>query len=111
MLFIFLESRDGAFSMRLYYKMIRGSTVVSFPWKSIWRAMAPRRVLFFVWTAAWGRYRTHDNLIKRGFTLVSWCCMCRCSGETCAHLLLHCDIASRLWRAPLGFSGIARVGC
>uniref|UniRef100_A0A2N9FRM3 Reverse transcriptase domain-containing protein n=1 Tax=Fagus sylvatica TaxID=28930 RepID=A0A2N9FRM3_FAGSY len=63
------ESRDGAFSMRLYYKMIRGSTVVSFPWKSIWRAMAPRRVLFFVWTAAWGRFRTHDNLIKRGFTL------------------------------------------
>ncbi len=30
---------------------------------------------------------TYDNLIKRGFTMAEWRCMCRSSGETMNHLL------------------------
>ncbi len=70
---------------------------------------APKRVSFFVWTAAWGQILTHDNLIKRGFSLVGWCCMCRCSGETVSHLLLHCDVAFGLWSRVFDVFGIQWV--
>ena len=29
--------------------------------------------------------------------MVSWCCMCCCSGETINNLLIHCSLASELW--------------
>ena len=29
--------------------------------------------------------------------MTSWCCMCRCNGETVEHLLLHCPVAGALW--------------
>ena len=37
-----------------------------------------------------------DNLRLRRF-FVDWCIMRRHSGETVAHLLLHCEMAYRLW--------------
>jgi hypothetical protein len=56
-----------------------------------------KRVTFFVWTKAWEKILTCDNLMKRGITLVDWCFMCRCSGEIVHHLMLHYDIAYALW--------------
>jgi hypothetical protein len=50
----------------------------------------------FLRTAAWGKILTGENLFKRGYSLVGWCCMCRCDGETIDHLLLHCDVAYTL---------------
>jgi hypothetical protein len=50
-----------------------------------------------VWTAAWGSILTCDNLRRRGIVMVGWCCLCRCSGENVAHLLLHCLVARELW--------------
>lgn len=52
----------------------------------------------FVWTRAWGKIITYDNLIKMGFSLVGWCCMCWYIGDTVDQLLLHCDVAYVLWR-------------
>ena len=28
--------------------------------------------------------------------MASWCCMCRCSGESVDHLLIHCPVAGVL---------------
>lgn len=58
---------------------------------------APNRVSFFVWTAAWGRILICDTLMRRGYSLIGWYCMCRGAGETVDHLLLHCNVASTLW--------------
>lgn len=57
---------DGVFSECSYYKVIWGSTIVFFPWKSIWRVKASRQVSLFVWTTTWGRILTHDNHFKQG---------------------------------------------
>ena len=88
---------NGMFSSRSYYHALKGVTGMQFPWKSIWGVKAPKRVSFFVWTAAWGRILTCDNLMRRGYSMAGWYCMCRCSGETGDHLLLHCNIAFELW--------------
>uniref|UniRef100_A0A2N9GZQ1 Reverse transcriptase domain-containing protein n=1 Tax=Fagus sylvatica TaxID=28930 RepID=A0A2N9GZQ1_FAGSY len=87
----------GMFDVRSYYCSLRESPDIAFPWKCIWRTKAPRRACFFVWTAAWNKILTYDNLRKRGYNLPSWCCMCRCNGESVEHLLLHCPAACGLW--------------
>ena len=88
---------NGAFDIRSYYNKLRDSPSTVFPWKAIWRAKAPRRVSFFVWCVAWNKILTGDNLRLRRLDFVDWCIMCRHCGETVDHLLLHCEMAYRLW--------------
>jgi hypothetical protein len=88
---------NGIFDVRSFYSSLKESSPLAFPWKCIWHTKAPRRACFFVWTAAWHKILTCDNLIKRGYSLTSWCCMCCCNGENVDHLLLHCPVAGVLW--------------
>lgn len=83
--------KSGIFSVRSLHEAIGGALTNSFPRKSVWCTKAPKRVSFFVWTITWGKILTCDNLIKRGFSLVGWRCMCKCNGETVSHLLVHCE--------------------
>ena len=101
--------RNGSFDVRSWYGALCAATPTVFPWRSIWRSKAPRRVQFFVWTAAWNKVLTCDNLIKRGFIITSWCCMCKGSGETVDHLLIHCQVARSLWCWILRVFGLSWV--
>jgi hypothetical protein len=101
--------RSGIFDTSSYYLVLRNPTAFAFPWKSIWRVKAPRRVSFFVWTAAWGRILTCDNLMKRGFVMAGWCCMCKHSGESVDHLLLHCEVVREVWNFFLQSFGVSWV--
>ena len=84
---------NGVFDIRSYYLALRDNQPVTFPWKAIWGVHAPRRVAFFVWSASWGRILTANNLMRRGYQLAGWCCMCCRDGETINHLLIRCDLA------------------
>uniref|UniRef100_A0A2N9EHD8 Reverse transcriptase zinc-binding domain-containing protein n=1 Tax=Fagus sylvatica TaxID=28930 RepID=A0A2N9EHD8_FAGSY len=86
-------SKAGVFDSRSFYEVLNDRPGVVFPWKSIWKAKAPPRVAFFIWSMAWGKILTSDNLMHRGYTMVGWCCMCQCDGETVDHLLIHCCAA------------------
>ena len=88
---------NGVFDIRSFYNKLRDSPSTVFPWKAIWRAKAPRQVSFFVWCVAWNKILTGDNLRLRRLVFVNWCIMCRHCGETVDHLLLHCEMAYRLW--------------
>ena len=49
------------------------------------------------------------DLMRRGYSMAGWCCMCWSAGETVDHLLLHCNLVSHLWRFILRFFGIQWV--
>ena len=63
-------TKIGPFTIRSFHHKLHGSSSAVFPWKGIWKVKAPRRVSFFVWTAAWDRILTGDNLWLRGFDFV-----------------------------------------
>jgi len=42
--------------VKTFYKPLVCHKAASFPWKGIWRVKAPKRVEFFVWTAALERF-------------------------------------------------------
>ena len=54
----------------------------------------------------WGWILAIDNLVKRGFTLVNRCCMCRCCGESVDHLLLHCELGLALLSVVFQMFGV-----
>ena len=86
------------------------SPSIVFPWKGTWRVKTPRQVSFFVWCVAWNKILTGDNLRRlRGLDFVDWCIMCRHCGETIDHLLLHCEMAYRLWSFVLITFGLSWV--
>ena len=100
-------TKKGDFTICSFYHKLHVSSSVVFPWKGIWKVKAPRHVSFFLWTAAWDRILTGDNLRLRGFDFVDWCIMCRCCGETVDHLLLHCEKAHHLWCFTFKIFGIS----
>ena len=58
---------NGVFDIRSLYSVLRGSPLVTFPWKAIWGVHVLRRVSFFAWSATWGRILIADNLMRRGY--------------------------------------------
>jgi hypothetical protein len=95
--------------VKSYYNCLNVSPPIQFPWKEIWKAKAPRRVAFFLWTTVWGKILTNDNLRKRQVVLVDWCCLCKKDGESSDHLLLHYSMAKQLWDSILTLFGLTWV--
>ena len=98
--------RKGIFDSRSFYHVLHSPPALCFPWKGIWGVKSPSRVAFFMWTVAWGRILTCDNLKKKGFVLDGWCCMCKNADELADHLLMHCQFARQLWNFVFQFVGI-----
>jgi hypothetical protein len=94
------------FSVNLYYKHLSSPTYRSYPWKNVWKTLAPSKVNFFIWTPSLGKVLTIDNLRKRQLVLLDWCCMCKEDGESIDHLFLHCNAANELWQLVFSMFGI-----
>jgi hypothetical protein len=95
--------------VKTFYKALSTQNFEMFPWKSIWHSKVPSRVAFFGWIAALGKILTHDNLRKMSIVVVEWCCMCKKNGESVDHLLLHCEVAARLWNYVFTLFGVEWV--
>lgn len=85
--------------------------VIFFTWKSVRCNKDPGMVAPFVCTALWDKILTCDNLMKKGITLVDWCCMHRCNGKNEDHFIVHCDVAQKLWSLLSSMFGDAYDHC
>ena len=97
---------DGKFDTQSYYHAIWDALNSLFPWKGVWKPKIPKRMTFFLWTAAHGRTLTLDNLMLKGRPLAIRRCMCCSDGESVDHLLLHCPVTHSLWTFMLQIFGI-----
>jgi hypothetical protein len=120
-------SKRGLFDVKSFYNVLVPHDNTPFPWRSIWQSKAPLRVSFFAWSAllgkiftmnnlrkryidaALGKILTHDNLRKKNVIAIEWCCLCKKSGESIDHLLLHCEITRDLWSYILILFGVEWV--
>uniref|UniRef100_A0A2N9EVM2 Reverse transcriptase zinc-binding domain-containing protein n=1 Tax=Fagus sylvatica TaxID=28930 RepID=A0A2N9EVM2_FAGSY len=102
-------SQEKGFQLKSFYKAMLPHTAAVGPWRNIWKPKVPTRVAFFVWTAALDRILTTDNLRRRRVIIMDWCCMCKNSGESSSHLLLHCSVAWELWNFILNLFGLQWV--
>uniref|UniRef100_A0A0V0GPU6 Putative ovule protein n=1 Tax=Solanum chacoense TaxID=4108 RepID=A0A0V0GPU6_SOLCH len=66
------------------------------PWKEIWKARAPFKVVLLTWLVVWKACLTHDKLQRKGFHLCSRCFLCHQEAEANGHLFLHCSITRQL---------------
>ncbi|OVA13907.1 Reverse transcriptase zinc-binding domain [Macleaya cordata] len=71
----------------------------SFPVKVVWRPEPPFKVTFFVWAAVLHKIPTLDSLQlqRRGFQFPNRCELCRRNSESTDHILVHCDMAYKVW--------------
>jgi hypothetical protein len=63
-----VHNKKGKFEVRSFYNEIISKASRPFPWKSIQRTKDPPRMAFFVWSAAFGKILTLDNLERK-----VWC--------------------------------------
>ena len=97
------------FEVRSFYRALIQPAASVFPWRSVWKAKAPSKVAFFLWTASLGKILTTDNLRKRGIIITDWCCMCKARGESVNHLFIHCPVVSDLWNMFFHLFGVLWV--
>ena len=90
-------NRSGKFDIWSFYHKIRNVTLSTFPWKGIWKAKVPKRMAFFMWTAAHDQILTLDNLMFCDGPLANHCYVCCCNEEFVDHLLNFCPVAHSLW--------------
>ena len=90
------------FEVKSYHKALSPTGYYSSPWKPIWKAKVPRKINCATWTTIEGKILTMDNLRVQGLFVVDWCSMCKQSGESGDHLLLHCCFVYDIWSMVFG---------
>ena len=74
-----------------------------------WGVKTSQRVSFFDLKVAQGKMLISYNLRRRGFSIVDWCCMCPCNGESVNYCLINCGRAHQSWSFALRSFRVAWV--
>ena len=98
--------RSGQITARSTYEYIASSHCHDIPEKIlviIWKFKLPLKVICFVWLCLSNQINTWDNMLKKGWTGPSCCCLCMGDAESVNHLFVDC----RFTREVIGGLGIA----
>ena len=69
--------------------------------KEIWGLYASLRTnfilfIYFAWEEVWGKILIVDMLMKRGWSMVNRCSLCKDNEESMDHILIHCGKTKEL---------------
>ncbi|OVA10703.1 Reverse transcriptase zinc-binding domain [Macleaya cordata] len=64
---------------------------------SVWIRTPTLKLVFTVWAACHAKLPTVDNLMRKGWSMVNICELCKRGAEMGDHLFLHCPIAREVW--------------
>lgn len=100
-----------SFSCKSFFGIINHGPQVPFfqEFISVWKFSAPHRVKVFSWLLVQGRLNTSDMIQRRNPHIAlspSWCSLCRKDYENIDHLMLHCEVATKLWNLLCSQTGI-----
>ncbi|RVW27626.1 hypothetical protein CK203_099125 [Vitis vinifera] len=101
--------RKGKFSVKSYYRSLKVENNSLFPAKEVWGSYAPLRTRFFAWEAVWGKVSTVDMLMRRGWSMVNRCNLCKENEKSVDHILIHCGKIRELWTLLLSSFGVVWV--
>ena len=101
--------RRGKFSVKSYYRSLKVENNPFFPAKEVWGSHAPFRTCFFAWEAVWGKIFIVDMLMRRGWSMVNRCILCKENEESADHILIHCGKTRELWTLLLSSFGVMWV--
>ena len=77
----------GEFTVQSAYRALKTGPLEGNHIHKLWELRSAPRMMVFGWLAQRNRILTHDNLQKKGLTIVSRCTLCKRSDETVRHLL------------------------
>ncbi|KAJ9679351.1 hypothetical protein PVL29_021319 [Vitis rotundifolia] len=97
------------FKVKSYYKSLKEDNGPLFPAKEVWGSFAPLRTRFFAWEAVWGKISTVDMLMRRGWSMVNRCNLCKENEELANHILIRCGKTRELWTLLLSSFGVVWV--
>ena len=109
LIYYFFNVRRGKFNVKSYYKSLRAENSLFFPAKEIRGSYAPLRTCFFAWEAVWGKNLTIDMLMKRVWSMVNRCSLCKKNEKSVDHILIHCGKTRELWTLLLSSFGLVWV--
>ena len=83
---VWLETKDGDFSVWSFYSSLESRRVEPFPYDTVWNSWVPIRAsFFFAREATWAKILTQDQLRRRGWKMPNRCYMCKAEEETGDH--------------------------
>lgn len=83
--------KDGQFSVNSYYDILMGTNdlgIMDFPFKQIWKAQTPPKMVFFACEVGKERILTIDNPMKNDRTMANVCYLRKQVTKTYNYLLL-----------------------
>ncbi|GJZ19234.1 RNA-directed DNA polymerase, eukaryota [Tanacetum coccineum] len=98
---IWLWSADGSgvFSVSMARVLINKGTLVIGEEETRWSKVVPIKINVFIWRMILDKLPTRLNLMLRGLDVQSNLCgICGTHIESIDHVMLHCQVASDLWR-------------
>jgi ribonuclease HI len=94
---VWIDSTSGELTFKDAY-LCGLPTPMAAGWaKIIWRLFIPPARSLVTWRIMHNVIATDDNLVKRGFPMVSCCSLCGRNYETAEHLFLRCPYTTQYW--------------
>ncbi|KAL6199672.1 hypothetical protein ACLB2K_029455 [Fragaria x ananassa] len=99
---IWNATANGKFSVKSAYNSFFDSVGVSNPlWTHLWKLNCPPKLKTFMWSVFHQKILTNVQRVRRGFSTITSCPICKNADETLLHLLRDCPRSQAIWNSIL----------